>query len=59
MRDFLGVYYDAEGPIDKTATGWIVDRIGECGIGFEVLTQHHLGRDPVQHMFDPAVWWYG
>ena len=43
------MFNDAEGPFDETGTEWLVGWVGECGIGFEALTQHHLGREPVQH----------
>jgi hypothetical protein len=55
MSDLLGVFNDAEGPFDETGTGWPVGWVGQCGMGFRTLTQHHLGREPVEHALPAAV----
>lgn len=55
MRDLLGVCDDAKGAFDEAWAGRSVGGIGELGLSFETLAQHHLGRETFEHALTATV----
>ena len=44
MRDLLDICDDAQGVAEHARVGRLVGRVGQCWIGFHVLSQKHFRR---------------